>query len=455
MSDPTDRLRAVAPQEDDGTIDLSGTWVRDQRSRPPRSREARRPAGARAASRSGAVHVSPAMHHSLLTGGMPSAALLSALAHPRAAVQASLLTESLPITPIRQALWEAYTRAREDGDAEATSLALEAAATVDGRRSALIERLLGDFFTNYPQHEERIVAVVEGGATRGDPEYRGVFGDIDITVFIDSAEQDHLAQVSEALATSFAWTGYPLTQGGCSPTLDLHVFVDAAHQPIDETHLALASAGHMRAPIGVHNPGRFVSDAGLRWVINQMYFSGRPLRGLVERACQPRSIARTEAAALASDVTSHMGAALARVCRLEETADHAHERRLLTAALDEAKHVLRLVDAWLLSDPLGNALYHDRFAGLRHTTRGTSYHERVVEDALAVLGAGRGGAALVVEDRPLLRHLAQLKLRSQHLTPWDYLGYDADALRRAYDLARQMFDLTQRVGSALDLGPRS
>lgn len=395
------------------------------------------------------------MHHALLTGAMPSPALLSALAHPRAAIQASLLTDSLPITPIRQALREAYTAARETDDGEGVIGSLEAAATVDARRSALIERLLSDFFTNYPDLEHRVVAIVEGGATRGDPEYRGIFGDIDFTVFTDSASPKELARVSEALATSFAWTGYPLSAGGCNRTLDLHVFVQPASREGDADAQMLPPG--CRVPIGTNNPSRFVCDAGLRWIVNQMYYSGRPLRGLVERACHPRSIAPESAVTFASDVTCHMGSSLMRVAHEEDSrdpsadVDRLRERRLLSAALEEAKHVLRLVDAWLIATPMGNALYHDRFVGPRHATRGTSYHERIVRDALQVLHAGKGGGALREDDRPLLLDLVELKLHKQHLTPWDYLGYSGAANDRARDLALQMLDLVRRIGDELDL----
>lgn len=395
------------------------------------------------------------MHHALLTGAMPSPALLSALAHPRAAIQASLLTDALPIGPIRQALREAYSAARETDDSQGVAAALEAAATVDARRSALVERLLGDFFTNYPDLEQRIVAIVEGGATRGDPEYRGIFGDIDFTVFTDSASPRELARVSEALATSFAWTGYPLSASGCNRTLDLHVFVQPASRQGDEDKRILPAGSPV--PIGTHNPSRFVCDAGLRWIVNQMYYSGRPLRGLVERACHPRSIPPESAVTFASDVTCHMGSALMRVAHEEQTGarhgdgDRLRERRVLSAALEEAKHVLRLVDAWLIATPMGNALYHDRFAGPRHATRGTSYHERIVRDALQVMHAGKGGGALREDDRQLLLDLVELKMRKQHLTPWDYLGYSGAANDRARDLALQMLDLVRRIGDELDL----
>ncbi len=389
------------------------------------------------------------MHHALLTGAMPSPALLASLAHPRAAIQASLLTDSLPITPIRQALCEAYTAARESQDTHGVSAALEAANTVDARRNALIERLLSDFFANYPDLENRVVAVVEGGATRGDPEYRGIFGDIDFTLFTDSASPVELARVSEALATSFAWTGYPLSSSGRSPTLDLHVFVQPASREGDSDEDMLPASA--RVPIGAQNPHRFVCDAGLRWIVNQMYYSGRPLRGLVERACHPRSIAPEAAVTFASDVTCHMGAALMRVERHAPSGDRLRERRLLMAALEEAKHVLRLVDAWLIAIPAGNALYHDRFVGPRHATRGTSYHERIVRDVLQVLHEGKGGAAVSTNDRSLLLDLVELKLHRRHLTPWDYLGYDAQANVRARDLALRMLDLVRRIGDELDL----
>lgn len=389
------------------------------------------------------------MHHALLTGAMPSPALLASLAHPRAAIQASLLTEALPIGPIRQSLGEAYGAAQESHDEQGVTAAIEAATMVDARRSALIERLLGDFFANYPDLEQHVVATVEGGATRGDPEYRGIFGDIDFTVFTDSASHMELAHVSEALATSFAWTGYPLSSTGRNKTLDLHVFVQPASREGDGDSAMLPPGA--RVPIGAHNPGRFACDAGLRWIVNQMYHSGRPLRGLVERACHPRSIAPEAAVTFASDVTCHMGAALMRVARQTPCDDKLRERRLLTAAFEETKHVLRLVDAWLIATPLGNALYHDRFAGPRHATRGSSYHQRVVRDALQVIDAGKGGAALTEDDRPLLLDLVELKLRRKHLTPWDYFGYSLQAHRRARRVATQMLDLVRRIGDELDM----
>lgn len=430
-SDSTDRLRALSPREDgSGGVDLDMAAVWQTRLTKTRG------AGQR-------VQLSPRDREALLGDAPPGYATLASIAHPRSALQALLLSETLPVTVLRRSLLAAYLAARHAGDERRASLALEAARVVDARRAALISRLLDDFAHNYPDLDEAVVAVVEGGATPGDPEYQGVFGDIDFTVFTRD-EHGLPARVSDALATSFAWSGFPVSPHGHNPTLDVHVFVQAAG-PCSGDVLAAASPARQQAA-GSRNPERFVTDAGLRWITNQMFFGGRPLRGLVERACQPVSIAAHEAPALASDVRCHLGARLMR--RAADPVDAAHPsaagRQQLAAALEGAKHVLRLVDARIIADPLGNALYHDRFVGPRHRTRGTSYHARIAADATRLLDAGRC-APLTEADRELLHDLTQLKLRGRYPTPWDYLGFDAAGWDRARRLVEAMRGLAQRL----------
>jgi hypothetical protein len=447
LSDPTDRVRTLEPSFDDGAIDLTGSW-RPPKPKSPAGRVGKRRNVAGSARRPVAAGVSPDTVQALQRGEVDSR-MLEALAHPNAAIQPVLLTDVVPVDVLRRALGAAYGSARRAGDAPRVEQVLAAADTIEARRSALIERLLIDCYLNYPGLEEGIIAIVEGGATQGDVEYQGIFGDVDFTVFtVDSS--DELWRVSEALANSFAWTGYPLTPNGQNSVLDLHVFVqcvkhpDAAGNPGDPHGLTCELP--LRRQIGARNPERFVSEVGVRWIVNQMYFAGRPLRGMVENACLPAHIAPHEAVAFATDVTCHLGPALMDALSPELNGlARAVQRERLTSALNAAKHVLRLVDAWLIHHPQGNQLYQKRFKEPRQQTCRTSYHARVVDDALLLLGRGQAGRVLRAGDEILLRDLAMLKQRTRCFSPWDLLGYDERASERATDLVHRMHELVRRI----------
>jgi hypothetical protein len=453
LSESTDRLRTFDVRTEDDPIDLEAGW----RAAGPADETVRR-RQVRDKGCPGAVKVEPEAMGAVRQARL-DARTLDLLASPRAAIQPLLLTRAVPVGLLRRGLAAAYSTARAAGDSATVARVKAAAATVDARRSALIERLLSDCFQNFPDLEPHIVAMVEGGATRGDPEYQGIFGDVDFTVFTQH-DPRALRRVSEAICTSFAWTGYPLTPGGQNRALDLHVFVQYAGRPGSDEAVAAAAWGSgsaaaaagivrdlpLRRQIGARNPERFVSDVGLRWIVNQMYYSGRPLRGRVERACVPERLSACEAPAFAGDVLCHMSSALlsgrngVRSVELQDAS-----RQELTSALNETKHVLRLVDAWLISHPLGNRLYHDRFVQPRHLTRGNSYHDRVVRDAVEVIRAGRAGSVLGAADEPLLRRLGALKQRKRYPSPWDVIGYGDAAQAEAAALVGETRRLVNRL----------
>ena len=120
-------------------------------------------------------------------------------------------------------------------------------------------------------------------------------------------------------------------------------------------------------------------------------------------------------------------------------------RRQLTACLNDSKHVLRLVDAWLIAQPGGNERYLARFDGPRPRRPEASYHARVVEDAMALVGAGKGDGTLRGSDGPLLGTLAALKLRTRYPSAWDLLGHGEPGMQRASRLVRDTGDLLTRL----------
>lgn len=332
---------------------------------------------------------------------------------------------------------DALTTARRQATTDREIARVEAVARgVDAIRVARVQELVDQFLQTYPQ-AGAIQAIIQGGAAEGNPEYQGIFGDIDFTVFTRPDMAVDEGALRQALLDHFEAAGYPLAKSAEEPSsMDVEAMVqpwglmDPAETRRSDVILDLQEKSS--------DPTRFHSEAGAKWFVNNVAYSGKVFYNRTGRAAEWVRVEPGEAHGLALDMTRYLGfltdphygpGELARL-RTESPADY---NAALERALGKSKYFLRLVDAYLIAHEdgsvTGNDLYNTR---LQRVGEGddASYHWQIWRDTEALMQAeaeGRTQTAFSTEDRAFIRRLAEMKMKGRHATPLEALAREGIA----------------------------
>ena len=172
----------------------------------------------------------------------------------------------------------------------------------------------------------------------------------------------------------------------------------------------------------------FRSQAVQTWFANHNGYRGGALAGDNEPVW--KDIPREHAAALSLDMARQLGFFTdPRYASdtLRKLPDDTARKERLRAALDRTDRFLRLVDAWIVGDEAGHALYAER-----GKVKGSAYYSAIVEDAKKLCTAGgEAWRPFAAADLATLEQLAKLVGRDM----WAVQGM---TLARASELVEWM-----------------
>jgi hypothetical protein len=391
-----------------------------------------------------------------------------------------LLTQGLDVGTIRHAL-----KVAKQNDPEAAARIDAVAKTIDRTRISVINDLL-ERFVNSGNNRDLIQIVIQGGAAEGNPEYQGIYGDIDFTVF--TKEGADTANVKAALLAFFKENGVPLaedhaTEGKTDGFMDTEAFV----QPWNRFDSGEASFTEVL--IDVNNqrrdPTRFYSEGGGKWFLNNVAYSGKPLWSEGGYTREWIRVEPGEAYGLSVDMARYLGFLTdpdyTRDAVKALGDDTSAQQKQLYGALKNSKYFIRLVDAYLISHSgLGNALYNEMRFGRRppDPAEGSddidddaSYHLQIFHDAETLvrvlanpndpefadrlpeswreLGPEardaraaelRASTMITADDLKFIGWMANMKLKGKNPNPWDVVpgGSDAEKVENATQLTEWM-----------------
>lgn len=352
-----------------------------------------------------------------------------------------LLRPGLDIDLLRATLRRA--RANDPGNAEQIDAVAE---RIDDQRIAIINQLIGEFEAT-SGFASSIHAIIQGGAAKGNPEYRGLFGDIDFTIYtLENRPDIDTKAIKDALLAFFAARGYPLATDDALTYMDSEGFVQPWGQsdPTRETYAeVVADAAKNRTA-----PTRFLSKAGGKWFTNNAAYSGLVLAGDGETSVWTEA-RPDEGYGLAVDMARNLSSltdpayADSSVAALPDT---EARMRKLTGTLDKTKYFLRLVDAYLIShEGMGNALYNSRLDRRGESREDRSYHHTISSDLNDIMASRDpasatifdapetvtvNGTAVIVsgeQQRQFVEWMSQMKMRGDYPDPWSVPGMGATA----------------------------
>jgi len=364
-----------------------------------------------------------------------------------ARLRQNMLKEGLDIVAIRKGLDAGLTRAKKRGDRATQTRLEDLAVEIDDVRIKLVNEGLAEFFDKNPQYASQVVAVVQGGAARGNPEYQGIFADIDFTILTRPGARD--AEIKQALEAFFADKGHPLAtraSGGYSP-MDTEAFAQPAanFNSSEETRPTILTD----LAIKMGDATRFYSEGGGKWFINNMNYSGKPLWGKLPEGDGWVHMTRGEAHGLAIDMTRYMDFLTdpkyhhTNIARLSGD----RQKAVLTSVLKKTKYFIRLVDAYIISHARGNRYYNEeRIKAKRSQGEDASYHWQIAKETERLMRAG----ATVFDDGDLevVRWMAQMKMKGDNPTPFDVLGDDDAGVAKGLRMVERMHDLAPKLLAA-------
>ncbi len=381
-------------------------------------------------------------------------------------LEGQVLRSELDIEVIRGALKHSFEHARNDGE---RSRIRAVAKKVDTIRIATVKDLLGGFMTDpryAGKYGGKLASVVQGGASEGNPEYQGIFGDIDMTAYLDvdlgPAELAKFqGEFKNDLVAYFAEQGYPLALVKTPSTMDTEVFVESLvrfHSPTAGVSDVLVNVAQQHAA-----PTGFYTEGGSAWARNNYAFSGQVLWGKSDvNPLKWVMLDRSNGYGLMVDMMRYFGKIIdpAYSPGAVGAADTGTRKKaLLGEVMAKGKVFLRAIDAYQISDVEGNKHYNDRRNKRGGSGDDASYHNQIYKDAKAMretetAQANRDGGDRYqtifdkhdpdgdggdISDIEVLRWLAEIKMKEKNPDMWSVLGGDdAEQVRNAQIALQRM-----------------
>ena len=394
-----------------------------------------------------------------MVSGTPDIESLRQLADSNDAeeIRKHLLTENFDIQLLRKGLAAARDRVIErkkkavDEKAEASFKEdideIKAIATrLDDYRIEFINTTLKEFFEIYPEYAEQVQVVMQGGAARGNPEYQGIFGDIDFTI-LTKPGADSLA-IKDKLHRYFKDKGHPLATRetkGYSP-MDTESFI----QPMGNFKSADESLTNIIKDLVVKmdDPTRFYSEGGGKWFINNMLYSGKKLWGDESALGEWVKITRGEANGLAIDMARYLSFLTDPHYyskNITAISDPGKKRKTLETVLSKSKYFIRLIDAYVISHDQGNELYHKRIKNKNKSDDDASYHWQIFKDVKGMIDGEHETLFSRPGDLEIIEAMARMKMKGNITSVWDVLGDGPEGIKRAEAMVARMEELAPDI----------
>ena len=295
------------------------------------------------------------------------------------------------------------------------------AKEIDDKRIELINNNLEEFFNKNPEHKNMVVSVIQGGAAKGNPEYQGIFGDIDFTILTRPGADG--VKIKKDLEAFFKEKGHPMATkktDGYSP-MDTEAFI----QGIGFFDAARESLANIIKDVSVKmgDPTRFYSEAGGKWFINNMAYSGKTLWGQKLGTKKWVKITSGEAHGLALDMARYLGFLTdpkyesTKIAGMKD--NPAAQRKTLESALKKTKYFIRLIDAYMISHDQGNDLYHERMSHRKDEGDDASYHWQIYKDAERLIKGGKKTIFDQPGDLEMIKAMAEMKMKGKNPSPLD------------------------------------
>ncbi len=304
---------------------------------------------------------------------------------------------------------------------------MRVAEAIDEIRIGKINGLLAQFMQS-SGHGEKVEMVIQGGAAKGNPEYQGIFGDIDFTLMLKGHAVAESDQIKADLLEFFEKAGYPLARSKEDPSsMDSEAFV----QPFDRFDTAQADLKDAVADIVEKNrdPTRFYSEGGTEWFINNAAYSGMLLWPRGNQRVKWVDVDPTRGHGLAIDMARYLGFLASPKYTKKYLDEHPADRReYLETALGKSKYFLRLIDAYEIGHPTGNIEYNKRKDINSNDRKDKSYHWQIYEDAKKIVENPDPNDPNPVFKQTDLDHIeviAMMKMKGDFASPWE-------AIRKKY-----------------------
>lgn len=315
------------------------------------------------------------------------------------------------------------------------------AAKIDEKRIKLIETGLARFLEEYPQRD-KIRVIMQGGAAEGNPEYQGIFGDIDFTVMTNDGADG--VQIKKDLEKFFRDNGYPMAtkeSKGYSP-MDTEAFIQPAGR-FDSAGESIADI-IKDVTIKMNDPTRFYSEAGGKWFINNVLYSGKKLWGKMEGLGPWVRVQKGEAYGLGVDMVRYMDFLTNPKYESKAIAamqDPAARKKVLESVLKKTKYFIRLIDAYVISHDKGNELYHERLSQKNKSRQDASYHWQIFKDVRTLIENGHPTLLNQPGDLDMIRDMALMKMKGDHPSPFDVIGHGPDGIEKGIKMVARMEQL--------------
>ncbi|MEM9158183.1 MAG: hypothetical protein AAGB46_03965, partial [Verrucomicrobiota bacterium] len=304
------------------------------------------------------------------------------------------------------------------------------AEKIDAIRIDKINTLLARFLDE-SGHGEDMVLVIQGGAAKGNPEYQGIFGDIDFTLMLkpnhfegddkDAQYKKHQENIKEKLLQYFEENGYPLARSkDDESSMDSEAFI----QPFDKFITEDAELKDAISDIvsKSKDPTRFYSEGGTEWFINNAAYSGKVLWPDKGKGVAWVDVHPSRGHGLAIDMARYLGFLGSPKYTEAYLNQHPEDKKeYLAAALSKTKYFIRLIDAYEMGHPKGNELYNSRKDRKREEPRDESYHWQIYKDALELIrnpDPNDPDPVLKPGDEVHIELMALMKLKGEFTSPW-------------------------------------
>ncbi|MCB1122385.1 MAG: hypothetical protein KJT03_12605, partial [Verrucomicrobiae bacterium] len=290
-----------------------------------------------------------------------------------ASLRKQLLTPNCDINVLRQAFEVSIKQAEADNNPSQVEHIRAIAAEVDDIRIDTINGILDEFLTESGYGRE-VALVIQGGAAKGNPEYQGLFADIDFTLMVHENSNVDQGKLKQDMLEYFAAKGFVLASKDSESSMDSEGFVQKLGK-FDSRTATKKDIVEDLIEKGV-DPTRFYTEGGTVWFINNAAYSGKLLWPKTGQGVKWVNLSKDFGHDLAVDMTRYLGFLTSPKYTEDYLKDKPEDYQVeaLEAALGKTKYFIRLVDAYEIGHDQGNQIYNTRIERKQDTGEDTSYH---------------------------------------------------------------------------------
>lgn len=336
-------------------------------------------------------------------------------------IQNRLLTRDCNIEFLRSAFLKSIRAAEAANDEAGVERIREIASEVDDIRIDKINTYLNEFLNGSEGYHNEVAMVIQGGAAKGNPEYQGLFADIDFTLMVKEESDVDQSKLKTDMQSYFREKGFLLASKSEVSSMDSEGFVQKMGR-FDSSTAARREIIEDLVEKGV-DPTRFYTEGGTLWFINNAAYSGKVLWRNSDTNVDWARVPKEFGFDLAVDMTRYLGflGSPKYTDTYLEGKDPAYQREVMASALGKTKYFIRLVDAFIMGDEDGNDLYNNRMQERGKNREYTSYHYRIFTDAEALVNLQKSQGkppSFSDDDLKMIQRIARMKMKGDFSSPW-------------------------------------